>query len=88
MVNKKENKRKKENQMKTKKETKIKVKQIPKKQLDKRKLVFANNRMTTHYPHKVKMFPKFPQTYGKPILNIKQLQNIKGNIDSNGIQLI
>ncbi len=58
------------------------------KQLDKRKLVFANNRMTTHYPHKVKMFPKFPQTYGKPILNIKDLQNIQDNIDSNGIQLI
>ena len=45
-----------------------------KKQLEKRKLAFVNGRMTTHYPHKVKLFPKYPQTYGKPILNIKDFE--------------
>jgi len=53
-----------------------------KKQLEKRKLAFVNGRMTTHYPHKVKLFPKHPQTYGKPILNIKDFE-----IDINDVEL-
>ena len=53
-----------------------------KKQLEKRKLAFVNGRMTTHYPHKVKLFPKNPQTYGKPILNIKDFE-----VDMNDVEL-
>lgn len=48
---------------------------LQQKQLEKRKLAFINGRMTTHYPHKVKLFPK-------PILNIK------GYINNKGIKLI
>ena len=25
--------------------------------------------MTTHWPHKPKLFPKYPQTYGQPMPN-------------------
>lgn len=59
-------------------------------QLDKRKIAFENSRMTTHYPHKVKLFPKFPQTYGKPLMNIKNitLEDIKTYITEDGLKLI
>ena len=36
-----------------------------KKELDKRKKAFNELRMTSHWPHKVRLFPKTPQTYGK-----------------------
>lgn len=26
--------------------------------------------MTTHYPYKPKLFPRFPQTYGAPLPNV------------------
>lgn len=44
------------------------------KQLEKKKKAFNDLRMTTHWPHKVKLFPKNPRTYGKPI---PKLVNIK-----------
>ena len=37
------------------------------KQLDKRKLIFNQLRMTSHWPNKTKLFPVFPQIYRKPI---------------------
>lgn len=32
-----------------------------------------NLRTTSHWPHKPKMFPKFPHTYGKPLPNVVQI---------------
>lgn len=29
--------------------------------------------MTAHRPHKVRLFPKIPQTYGRDIKNIKDI---------------
>lgn len=31
---------------------------------------FETLRTTSHYPHKIKMFPKIPRTYGSPVPNI------------------
>jgi poly-beta-hydroxyalkanoate depolymerase len=61
-----------------------------KKQLDKRLIAFENTRMTTHYLHKAKLFPKIPQTYGKPLMNIKNitLEDIKTYITEDGLKLI
>jgi|TARA_B110000858_G_scaffold195944_1_gene253514 hypothetical protein len=60
------------------------------KQLNKRLIAFENSRMTTHYPHKVKLFPKYPQTYGKPLMNIMNitLEDIKTYITPDGLKLI
>ena len=30
-------------------------------------------RMTSHWPHNVKLFPKYPRTYGKEIPEIEKL---------------
>ena len=35
---------------------------------------FKELRTTSHYPHKAKMFPIIPRTYGKPIPNITQIK--------------
>jgi hypothetical protein len=61
-----------------------------KKQLDKRKNIFNNLRMTTHYPHKSKLFSIYPQTYGKPICNIKtiNIEQVNKYINQNGLKLI
>ena len=43
------------------------------KDLEKKKKAFEEMRMTTHWPHKPKLFPKSPRTYGNeipPILDI------------------
>ena len=34
-------------------------------------------RMTTHWPHKVKLFGKKPQTYGKELPDVSQLDKPK-----------
>jgi len=44
-----------------------------KKELEKRKKVFSELRMTSHWPHKIKLFPKNPRTYGNPLPNVPQL---------------
>lgn len=35
---------------------------------------FNNLRTTSHWPHKPKLFPEFPHTWGKPLPNIVQIQ--------------
>lgn len=61
-----------------------------KKQLEKRQKIFQEGRMTSHWPHKPVYVSKFPQTYGKPIMNIKDISidDIKSYIDTNGYKLI
>jgi hypothetical protein len=46
--------------------------------------------MTSHWPHKPKLFPKMPQTYGKKILEIADInmQTLKEYITENGYKLI
>jgi hypothetical protein len=52
------------------------------KELEKRKKAFNELRMTSHWPHKVRLFPKNPQTYGK---KIKEISDITSDILSNYI---
>jgi len=61
-----------------------------KKELEKRKKVFNELRMTAHRPHKVRLFPKKPQTYGRDIKNIKDINiNMTSNYITNvGLNLI
>jgi len=58
------------------------------KDLEKRKKIFENLRMTSHWPHKPKMFPKTPQTYGKKILDIADIENVEEYITNEGMKLI
>ena len=60
------------------------------KDLEKRKKHFENLRMTSHWPHKPKLFPKNPQTYGKKILNITDIDinTVKEYIAETGLKLI
>jgi hypothetical protein len=46
--------------------------------------------MSSHWPHKPKMFPKQPQTYGKEIKDIKEITRVMVDsyITENGLQLI
>lgn len=41
--------------------------------LEKKKSAFNNMRMTSHWPHKIKLFPTVPRTYGKVLPTIKKL---------------
>lgn len=61
-----------------------------KKQLEKRTKIFMEGRMTSHWPHKPIYVSKYPQTYGKPIMNIKDIHmdEIKSYIDNTGYKLI
>ena len=61
-----------------------------KKELEKRKKAFNELRMTSHWPHKVRLFPKFPQTYGKKIKNINNITNeiVSTYITDIGLKLI
>lgn len=61
-----------------------------KKDLDKRRRIFDELRMTSHWPHKPKMFSKYPQTYGKPIKNISKISMsyVMQYIDGSGIKLL
>ena len=38
------------------------------------KKAFEELRMTSHWPHKVKLFPKNPRTYGRPLPTITPIQ--------------
>jgi len=42
--------------------------------LKKKRDAFLKLRMTSHWPNKVTLFPKKPYTYGKPILNVQEIQ--------------
>jgi len=41
--------------------------------LEKKKKAFLEQRMTNHWPHNPKLFPKLPRTYGNPLPNITTL---------------
>lgn len=43
--------------------------------LKKKQKAFNELRMTTHWPHNPKLFPKFPRTYGGEIPNINKIQS-------------
>lgn len=60
------------------------------KELNKRKKTFNDLRMTSHWPHKIKLFPKYPQTYGKKIKDIKDISfdMVSNYITSEGLKLI
>ena len=60
------------------------------KDLEKRKKHFNELRMTSHWPHKPKLFPKTPQTYGKKIKDIATItfDMAKTYIDEDGLKLI
>ena len=60
------------------------------KDLEKRKKHFENIRMTSHWPHKPKLFPKIPQTYGKKIKDIEiiTLDMVKTYVNEDGLKLI
>ena len=42
--------------------------------LRKKRKAFTELRMTTHWPHKPKLFPVHPRTYGGPIPNICDIE--------------
>lgn len=44
------------------------------KNLKKKQKAFNELRTTTHYPCKIKLFPKTPQTYGNPLPSITQIE--------------
>jgi len=60
------------------------------KDLEKRKKIFEDLRMTSHWPHKPRLFPKVPQTYGKKILDIADIDMdiVKEYINEIGLKLI
>ena len=43
----------------------------------KKQKAFNELRMTTHWPHKPKLFPVNPRTYGAPLPNITQVEKPK-----------
>jgi hypothetical protein len=49
-----------------------------KKELEKRKKAFNELRMTSHWPNKPKLFPKYPRTYGKPLKEVKDMEQRMG----------
>jgi hypothetical protein len=57
-----------------------------KKTLEKRIKYFKEMRMTTHWPHKVKVFSKVPRTYGKTIPNLKALP--QPQLSEEGLKLV
>ena len=61
-----------------------------KKELEKRKKLFSELRMTSHWPHKVRLFPKIPQTYGKQIKDIADITSemVYNYITENGFKMI
>jgi hypothetical protein len=61
-----------------------------KKELEKRKKIFEDLRMTSHWAHKPRLFPKVPQTYGKKILDIADIDMdmVKGYVNEAGLKLI
>ena len=61
-----------------------------KKELEKRKKAFSELRMTSHWPHKVRLFPKTPQTYGKKIKEISDITTdmVSTYITNEGLKLV
>jgi hypothetical protein len=61
-----------------------------KKDLEKRLKIFNELRMTSHWPHKPKLFPKIPQTYGKEIKKIADItmEEVSEYITIEGMNLI
>jgi len=61
-----------------------------KKDLEKRKKIFDEVRMTSHWPNKPKLFSKYPRTYGKPLKNIKDIiiEDVIKYISVDGLNLI
>lgn len=53
--------------------------------LKKKRKAFEEQRMTSHWPAKVKLFPKVPRTYGKELLEIKRLK--KPELNDTGKRL-
>lgn len=51
-----------------------------KKQIEKKQKAFTNLRTTSHWPAKIKLFPKYPRTYGKDLPEIKNIKppNVTG----------
>ena len=45
--------------------------------LNKKRKAFKELRMTSHWPHKPKLFPKNPRTYGNPLPNITEVKEPK-----------
>ena len=43
------------------------------KDINKKIKAFQEQRSTSHWPHKIKLFPKNPQTYGAPMPNVPPL---------------
>jgi len=46
----------------------------PQRIIDKRVKYFEEMRMTSHWPHKCRVFGKNPQTYGAPLPDVRELQ--------------
>jgi hypothetical protein len=61
-----------------------------KKELEKRKKAFNELRMTSHWPNKPKLFPKYPRTYGKPLKEVKDIvmEDVRTYINEDGLKLI
>ena len=57
-----------------------------KKELEKRRKAFEEMRMTTHWPCKVKIFPKMPRTYGKELPTITCIE--KPKLEEIGYKLV
>ena len=57
-----------------------------KKELEKRRKAFEEMRMTTHWPCKVKLFPKMPRTYGKELATITCIE--KPKLEEIGYKLV
>lgn len=53
--------------------------------LKKKQKAFDESRMTSHWPHKQKLFSKTPRSYGKPLADIKELE--KPELTSLGLKL-
>jgi hypothetical protein len=56
------------------------------KDLEKRKKAFEEMRMTTHWPHKPKLFPVNPRTYGGPLPEIEDIP--KPSLNALGKKLV
>ena len=40
------------------------------KNLEKKRTAFNEGRMTSHWPNDIKLFPKYPRSYGNPLPNV------------------
>ena len=56
-----------------------------KKQIEKKQKAFTDLRTTSHWPAKIKLFPKYPRTYGKDLPEIKDIK--PPNVTALGMSL-